>query len=214
MTSLAESDNIPQTVALPQCVIHVCILCTVPDNFGDDDLQSIQSEGRQLLPQQPDQRRVLPSFSERLLEVYQKPFQPSSTPDHLQHRFMVSLLPPFHPSPHPLLLPPSFSPLPSLLPLSIPSLAPSPFFPLPPHILPFSYPHIPHTPLLTPSYPSHPLTYSPPHTLTSLTPSSHPHIPHTPSHTPPHAHIPHIPSHTPLLTFSHPSGVQPGGAGS
>lgn len=31
-----------------------------------------------------------PRFSEKLIEEYQAPWQPSATPSHLQHRFMVS----------------------------------------------------------------------------------------------------------------------------
>ena len=31
-----------------------------------------------------------PKFSEKLIEEYQAPWQPSATPSHLQHRFMVS----------------------------------------------------------------------------------------------------------------------------
>ena len=30
-------------------------------------------------------------FSDKMVEVYQSPWQPSATPSHLQHRFMVSL---------------------------------------------------------------------------------------------------------------------------
>ena len=33
---------------------------------------------------------VGPKFSEKLIEEYQKSWQPSATPTHLQHRFMVS----------------------------------------------------------------------------------------------------------------------------
>lgn len=32
-----------------------------------------------------------PKFSEKLVEEYQTPWQPSATPSHLQHRFMVSI---------------------------------------------------------------------------------------------------------------------------
>lgn len=32
-----------------------------------------------------------PKFSEKLIEEYQTPWQPSATPSHLQHRFMVSM---------------------------------------------------------------------------------------------------------------------------
>ena len=34
----------------------------------------------------------LPSFSDKLVEVYHEPIQPSATPTYLQHRFMVSTI--------------------------------------------------------------------------------------------------------------------------
>ena len=70
------------------------------------------------MARQPAQMKAPPSFSERLLEVYQPPFQPSSTPSHLQNRFMVRIIPPLLTSSSPHTLPPS----PSLSPVMPSSL--------------------------------------------------------------------------------------------
>ena len=134
-------------------------MCVSVLNLGsifDDDVQSVQSESRQSLARQPAQMKAPPSFSERLLEVYQPPFQPSSTPSHLQNRFMVRIITPS--SPHTLL--PSY-PLPSYPPL------------LTPYHPPLT-PSSPHTSLLLPSYPTSTLPPQPPPSpsLSPVLPSS------------------------------------------
>ena len=82
-------------------LLLVCVSVLNLGSIFDDDVQSVQSESRQSLPRQPAQMKPPPSFGERLLEVYQPPFQPSSTPSHLQNRFMVRIITPS--SPHTLL---------------------------------------------------------------------------------------------------------------
>lgn len=42
--------------------------------------------------QRVDQPRAGPKFSEKMIEEYQSPWQPSATPKYLQHRFMVSII--------------------------------------------------------------------------------------------------------------------------
>ena len=60
-----------------------------------DDGASEQSGGRGLSPDRESTNRIasLPrkvvEFNDKLVQVIQSPLQPSSTPDHLQHRFMV-----------------------------------------------------------------------------------------------------------------------------
>ena len=81
--------------------LSVCLSVCIYTNFStptDDETSSRYSDGRLLLPRQPEstdqsaplRKPLLPAFSEKQLEVYQKPFQPSATPEHLHHRFMVS----------------------------------------------------------------------------------------------------------------------------
>ena len=76
------------------------------------------------MPRQPAQMKAPPSFSERLLEVYQPPFQPSSTPSHLQNRFMVRIITflPSHPPPLTPSSPHTLPPSPSLSPVTPSSL--------------------------------------------------------------------------------------------
>ena len=137
------------------------LMCVCVLNLGsifDDDVQSVQSESRQSLPRQPAQMKAPPSFSEQLLEVYQPPFQSSSTPSHLQNRFMVRIitLPPLTPSsPH------TLPPLTPFLPSHPPPLTPSSPHTLPP-LTPFPL-HPTSTLLLT-------LPLSP--SLSPVTPSS------------------------------------------
>ena len=113
-------------------LLLVCVSVLNLGSIFDDDVQSVQSESRQSLPWQPAQMKAPPSFSERLLEVYQPPFQPSSTPSHLQNRFMVRIITPSSPY----TLPPLTSSSPHTLLSSLPPL----LTPSSPHTLP-SLPH-------------------------------------------------------------------------
>ena len=55
----------------------------------DDDLSNQSDPRRLLLDDQEPVKKVI-SFQEKQVEVYHKSLQPSATPEHLQHRFMVS----------------------------------------------------------------------------------------------------------------------------
>ena len=66
------------------------------------DVEEEQSVSRSVSPweQTPSSNQItvpvphpppLPSFSDKLVEVYHEPIQPSATPTYLQHRFMVSI---------------------------------------------------------------------------------------------------------------------------
>ena len=60
-----------------------------------DDRASEQSGGRGFSPDRESTNQIVPlprkvvEFNDKLVQVIQSPLQPSSTPDHLQHRFMV-----------------------------------------------------------------------------------------------------------------------------
>ena len=63
------------------------------EDDGDDALSAHSDDGDDAAPRQTrhvTQGAPGAKFSDKVIEVYQSPWQPSATPAHLQHRFMVS----------------------------------------------------------------------------------------------------------------------------
>lgn len=103
MGSGVNVGGAPQEKAWPTTASHKRVrLNSDEEIFGGDpgedvDALSNQSGGLEQDYQQEswrgvDRPRAGPKFSEKAIEEYQSPWQPSATPTHLQHRFMVSVI--------------------------------------------------------------------------------------------------------------------------